>query len=310
MMGLLLLLALGLGLYASFLIASTYSTLRFPRRRTYSWAVSRGVPGDPGELTPALAFRRFGFESRGRRLIAWDIDGNCPTGPVAVLTHGWSDSKVGALARVSALAPMCSRIVAWDLPGHGESPGACELGMREGEDLVALLESLDGPGSARIVLFGWSLGAGVSLVAGNQWQNRDRLAGVIAEAPYRLVETPARNVMRAQRSPWRLNLPIAIWLIRRRAGVSAGALAQFDRAGWARELPCPLLVLYGTDDVVCPLEDARAIANAKAGGMLVEIEGARHNDVWARPGTRERAIDAVRQFLANPDQATGVGCSS
>lgn len=308
MMGLLLLLAIGLGLYASFLVASTYATLRFPRRRTYSWAVSRGVPGDPGELTPALTFRRFEFESRGGRLVAWDIEGNCPTGPVMVLTHGWSDSKIGSLARVSALAPMCSRLVAWDLPGHGESSGACDLGMRESEDLVRLLETLDPPKSARVMLFGWSLGAGVSLVAGNQWQESDRLAGVIAEAPYRCVSTPARNVMRVQRSPWRFNLPVAIRLIRWRARVSAGALRGFDRAEWAGSLPCPLLVLHGSADVVSPLNDAKAIANAKEDGLLVEVDGARHNDLWVKAGTRERAISAVRQFFEGSGQATGVGC--
>ncbi|MGH7243903.1 MAG: alpha/beta hydrolase [Phycisphaerales bacterium] len=304
MIGIVLLLAIGLAVYAAFLVVSTSLTLQYPPRRTYAWAVSRQLPGDPGELSPALNFRRFEFQSRGRRLIAWDIVGNDPDGPLIVLTHGWSDSKVGALSRIQALATMSSRLIAWDLPGHGESAGACELGLREPEDLLNLINSLEASIATRVVLFGWSLGAGVSLVAAE----KARVAGVIAEAPYRLVETPAARVMQLRGSPWKLNLPIAVRLVGLRARRSPSA--GFDRAEVARAVHCPVLVLHGTDDAVCPIEDARAIAGAASHSILVEVSGARHNDMWTNPKHAKLATDATRKFLEVLPQTAGVGRSS
>lgn len=306
MTGFLMLMAIGFALYAAFLVVSTLLTLQYPPRRTYAWAVSRRVAGEPSELAPPLEFRRFEFTSRGRPLIGWDIQGLHPAGPVVVLTHGWSDSKVGALSRVSALAPMCSRLIAWDLPGHGESAGVCELGLREAEDLLQLLRTIDSDGSVPVILMGWSLGAGVSLVAAKD----AKVVGVIAEAAYRFGDTPARNVMRARGSPWRMNLPMAIWLLRRRAGAGESAWRAFDRAAHAESLACPLLVLHGSADIVSPPDEARAIASKAKHAAYHEIPGARHNDMWTNPANREAATRIVRDFLERVSQATGVGCSS
>lgn len=299
MIGLTLLMAIGLVLYAGFLVASTLLTLQYPPRRTYAWAVAKRLPGDPGELAPSLVFRRFELTSGGRRLVAWDIQGLEPGGPLAVLTHGWSDSKVGALSRVSALAPLCSRLIVWDLPGHGESGGACELGLSEVDDLLRLLDSLDA--DRETVLMGWSLGAGVSLAAAV----RERVACVIAEAPYRMPATPATAVMQMRGSPWRANLPAALWLIGLRRGTPKSAWQGFDRAEFARKLQCPLLVIRGTEDAVCPRSDAVEIADAATESELVEIPSGRHNDLWTNPACRDRAADSVREFLSRVHQATG-----
>lgn len=306
MTGFLMLMAIGFALYAAFLVGSTLLTLQHPPRRTYAWAVSRNAAGEPGELSPPLGFRQFEFTSRGHRLVAWDIDGLNPTGPLVVLTHGWSDSRVGALSRVSALAPVCSRLIAWDLPGHGESPGVCELGLREAEDLLQLIRTIDRVEGVPVILMGWSLGAGVSIVAAKD----AKVMGVIAEASYRFGDTPARNVMRARGSPWRLNLPVALWIVRRRAGVDETAWRAFDRAAHAAMLGCPLLVLHGSADVVSPPDEARAIASRATHATFHEIPGAHHNDLWTNPGNREAATRIVRDFFERVVQATGVGRSS
>jgi len=303
MTGLFLLLAIGFAVYAAFLVVSTLLTLQYPPRRTYAWAVSRRLPGDPGEMSPPLEFQRFEFTSRGRKLIAWDIKGLRPDGPLIVLTHGWSDSKVGSLARVHALAPLASRLIAWDLPGHGESAGACELGLHEAEDLLRLLDSAESSREIPIVLMGWSLGAGVSLVAAAKF----KVAGVIAEAPYRFAQTPAVNVMRARGSPWQLNLPAALWLVKKRSGITNHDWRTFDRAERARSVPCPILILHGSDDTICPGAEASAIADAASHATLVEIPGARHNDMWTKETSREQATHATAVFLRSLNQTAGAG---
>lgn len=284
--GMLPVLALGLALYVGTLTLVTYRRLTRPPRRTYAWAVSKGVPGDPSELVTPRRFERFEFSREGLTLIGWSIDGDRPDGPVVVLTHGWADSKVGALRRVDAVAPCASRVIAWDLRGHGESAGTSTLGLRENEDLLALIETVES--GTPIVLFGWSLGAGVSLAAAAKCA---RVVGVIAESPYRLPQTPAGNVLAARSMPWRLNLPLALRLVG-----SGAAWRDFDRRAVAERLQVPLLVIHGETDAVSPVADGRAIAEAGRGEFVPLAAG--HNDVWTGDSADE-TTRAVQGFLAS-----------
>ena len=291
MLGLLFFLGFGLAILWLAMVIYPAWMLTHPPRRTYAAAVARGRPGDPSELPGGRSHRSWSFKSRGLEFPVWEVRGDAPSGPTIVLTHGWADSRIGGLVRTPALATLASRIILWDLPGHGEAPGICTLGTREVADLQALLDQL---GEAPVVLYGWSLGAGASLVAATQ---RPGIAAVIAEAPYRLPRTPARNVMSARGLPWRTNLGPALAALRAVAGNEL-APEVFDRAAYASRVGCPLLVLHGECDEVCPLEDGRAIAGAARNGRLAVIRGARHNDLWTDPDFARTSTEAVREFLS------------
>lgn len=285
MLGLLPLLALGLLIYTVVLTVATFRGLTRPARRGYAWAVSKGLPGEPSELSSPRRFDRFEFSRDGVAFVGWSIDGGSSAGPVVVLTHGWADSKVGGLTRAEAVAPCASRVIAWDLRGHGESGGTSTLGLEEKADLLALIETLES--DRPVVLFGWSLGAGVSIAAAVEC---DRVEAVIAESPYRLATTPARNVLLARFMPWRINLPLAMRLIG-----SASAWRRFDRCEIASRLRVPLLVLHGADDPVAPVDDGRSIAEAGRGELVTLPAG--HNDIWTGAAATS-AQDAVRAFLS------------
>lgn len=308
--GLLLLLATGLLLFVVSVSAITAWMLTHPPRRTYSWAVMRGVPGEPSEVRlaeGAAAFESWEFESRGRRLSVWDIRGRNPEGPVCVFTHGWGDSRVVALSRLPALLACCRRIVMWDLPGHGASPGVCTLGTRECDDLAALLARVagDDPPPPPLLLYGSSLGAGVSIVVAAANAARFGVVGVIAEAPYRVPRVPAERVLALRGLPWRWNVPIAmaglgLWLGHGLTWVRQTGAGGFDRVEHAAKLGVPLLVIHGTDDEVCPIEDGRAIAAAAPAGLgqIAEIEGAAHNNLWTEDRFIPACAGAVAEFVA------------
>lgn len=323
MVGLVKLLLVGLGLAVALAVHVVVRRLRNPPRRTYSSAVARGQPGDPGEVPPPLgpcAFRAFTFtapaDRSGRRveLPAWEIEGRDPAGPVIICTPGWGDSKIGVLARLGAMLPAASLVVAWDPAGLGESPAwtKCNLGTDADvaalEALVRLCAGGDDGIARPIVLMGWSLGAGVSIVAAAEHRFRSaesvaRIIAVIAEAPYRLAWTPARNVLRKARLPWRVNGPIAFaWLGWRLRGTVRWE--SFDRARFAADLPCPLLVLHGTLDDICPLDDGRAIASAARRNLFIPIEGAGHNNLWTEEPYATQCALAVRDFIAAAMRAT------
>ncbi len=290
-------------------MAQTAWTLTNPPRRTYSFALARGLPGDPGELPPALGgarpFETWTHRAQGVTLAVWELPGEAPRGPTVIFSHGWGESRIHALLRVEALIPHASRLVLYDLRGHGESTGRCTLGLLEAHDLRSLIDAVVGPapptGDAGpgVVLAGSSLGGGVSIAAA---ADDPRVIAVIAEGPYRAPQTPARAVMARSGLPWRLNLPPALGVLGLLRGqglawFSSRPCPPFDRALLAGRVRAPLLVLHGELDSVCPLSDGRAIADAAPHGRLAVIPGGGHSDLWTDARLRELAVYEVERFV-------------
>lgn len=317
--GLLILLGLGLAIGWVLLVGYTAWMLTHPPRRSYAWAVARSLPGSPDELrrpgapveseAARIRFAEWTFRSRGRELPVWEIEGDRADGPVMIITHGWADSRTVMLAsgRVPALMPMVSKLVLWDMPGHGDAPGVCSLGGGETRDLAELVERVAGGESARrVVLVGFSLGAAVTLRAySRQLVPRVASCALVLEAPYIAPEVPARNVLRMRGLPWRSNLWAGLTL----AGLISGhGLAGRPRRAWTRPpfpwlmgptLDVPTLIVQGTQDTVTPVDDSRAIAAAMPRARLVLIEGGRHTTLWNDPATAPATTSAVQEFLAS-----------
>ncbi len=303
-LGLLQLLAVGLIAATLLSAAHTARSLRRPPRRTYAWSVARRVAGDPSELDPPRAFEAFTFRGRVHDLPAWRVPGDDPDGPVVVLTHGWGSSRIGGLARLHAVLPFARAAVLWDLPGHGEAPGLSRLGVDEHLDLLGLLDAIAEPGGRTpAVLFGWSLGAGVSIRAAAENAGRHDVRAVIAVAPYLEASTPARAVIRLRGLPHRINLPLAMMALGVRLGVGPGWKGFARDRHAARLGEVPLTVIHGDADPICPSEDGRRIADAAPRGRFVTIPGGGHNDLWTDPELEPLAREAVRAALA------GVGAS-
>lgn len=345
MLDLLPILVLGLLLALAWLIVVTMRSLARPQRRTEAWAVARSRPADPSELPTPRRFETIDFKYNALESgPIWLIDGDNPSGPVVIFSHGWGESKIDVLQRIDALAPHCSRIIAWDLPGHGESPrGSSPLGTSEWNQLTHLVELAQGedldarsqeademdatledeadweaffnappkPGAPKVILYGYSLGAGVSIEVGADRPNR--IAAVIAESPYRLAATPARNMLTLKRLPWRINLPPAMFLLglwRHRGPRWTG----FDRAKLASDLRCPLLVIHGDADEISPIEDGQQIAEAAGtaplddstpdapgrptSGTFITLPGATHFDLWTDAQQAEARALASRAIAA------------
>ncbi len=300
-MGLFFLLALGAALFVLCASIGTAWFLTHPPRRTLAWALAKSQPADPSQLVDSRAFRDWSHTSRGHALRVWDIAGDRPDGPTVILTHGWGDSRLGGLARTPTAARFASRVVVWDLPGHGDSTGICSLGTREVADLLSLIDQLP-PGD--VILWGWSLGAGVSLSAA---VNHPRVTGVICESCYRLAGTPAANVLAARQLPWRMNLPLALGALGTVFGVGP-RWRGFDRREIASKLAGkkPVLTMHGGQDIVCPLTDADAI-NTAAHGQMAVIPAAGHNDLWSDPA---HAAECEAQILAFIAREAGGGAAS
>ncbi len=283
----------------------TVLALTRPPRRTYASALARGTPGDPGEV-PQWKNREWSawtFTHDQTPLAAWTIRGDDPLGPVFVLTHGWGDSKLGGLSRARALAPHASSLILWDQPAHGDSGGICSLGHNEPHALLTLLDTATTPRD-RVVLLGWSLGAGVSIAAAANTsalalQVTPRVIAVIAEAPYRLPRTPAANVLARHHLPRFPTLDLALAYVGVRCGAGA-AWPGFDRAQHARRLRVPLLVLRGELDDISPAADAAEIlaaTNTQPASRSVTVPAGRHHGLWTQPDSADLCLAETLDFL-------------
>lgn len=301
------LLRLTLFLSAGFLIwlaFTTWMTIRWlthPPRRGVAWAISRSRPSTPDELAPPRTGEEWFIVNKTHNIHCWYITGDAPSAPTLILTHGWGDSRITMLERVSHLAPHFSSILLWDLPGHGTSSGTCNLGTDEHKLLDTLIDALPHDPARTLVLYGYSLGAGISIHACDSWPTEfPPLRALILEAPYRFPITPAANVMHSIAAPWRINLQLALTCIGLDLGYgpSFARSPRFDRAALAAHVKAPTLILHGTADTICPMQDSRDIAAAIPHSTLVPIENAGHTDLWSRPETRRQALAAIHTLLA------------
>ena len=248
-------------------------------------------------------------------------------GPPVLLVHGFPHARrfwapmVAALGRgdgeVRAIAP--------DLRGFGDTPARAPMTLdQHADDLVALLDHL---GIARAVVCGLSMGGYVALALWRRHPGRVRalvLADTRATADddaQRAKRDELAEVARTRGSAavaeaqlagalgktTRAGDPARVEGLRQLMATASvdgivGALAAMrdrpDATGTLAGITVPTLVVVGTEDVLTPPKDARALAAGIPGATLVEIPAAGHVSAWERP---EAFADALRTFVAGLD---------
>ena len=175
-------------LLAATLIVLMARTLLRPRRMNDGRATVVLKRLSPGDLN--MPFEELSFQVRDERtgqslhLAAWWI----PCGRserTALLIHGYSDAKVGAIAWAPTLHALGWNVLAIDLRAHGQSEGVLSTaGYWERHDVAQIINQFRAMRPLQtqaLVLFGVSLGAAVALATAAL---RDDIAGVIMESPF------------------------------------------------------------------------------------------------------------------------------
>jgi len=246
-------------------------------------------------------------------------------GPPLILVHGLG----GAAANWTELVPLLvrrHRLLVPDLPGHGGSTALPAVaGLEPFADRVALVAEREGMLPAPVV--GHSLGgmvvlrmalrqpddvpalvlaAAAGLSVGNLW-GRNLLSVFSIIRPGRLA---ARYRSRVSRSPLLRRLIFGFVSVADPAGLTDEAVEGFLAAqllhtdvgsAWRalqaddpREeldaIRCPVLVLWGAEDVQLPLDDAFEYARRLHARLRV-IPGCGHLLIGERPEACDRAIE-------------------
>ncbi|MEU1365341.1 4-carboxymuconolactone decarboxylase [Streptomyces sp. NPDC005803] len=229
------------------------------------------------------------------------------------------DGQTAALARDH-------RVVRWELPGHGGTPGGLlPAGSGIAELAREVLRLADALGIERFAYAGISLGGAVGTWLAVHHPDRitslalvcssarfgeprawhERAALVRAEGTGPVARTAAARWFTADfaDSPAARAVLADLHDVDPHAYASlCEALAAYDLRGELGGITAPTLVVAGREDPATPVAHARELADAIPGATLVELPGASHLANVERPAPVRAAL--LNHFAALPDDAS------
>jgi pimeloyl-ACP methyl ester carboxylesterase len=212
-------------------------------------------------------------------------------GPSVLLVHGWEGTHADLDAFAAPLLARGARVVALDLPAHGES-GGTTASLPACAAAVAAVAAAAGPAAAVIAHSAGCPAAALAL-----------LRGMRAERAV-LIATPERyeRYVRWFAGEAGVDGDALIAALQRR-GVDAGSLVLSENAAG---LDVPALIVHSADDRTCDVRAARRVAAAWRGSEFLEVDGLGHSRILRDPAVIERITDFVR-FWDTPQPRFGVG---
>ena len=220
--------------------------------------------------------QRRDIATRHGRVAIWERG----TGPSVLLVHGWEGSARDMAAVAAQLSGM--RVIALDLPAHGESEGK-QLSIPQGAEVLLDVQQACGPFDAAVC---HSVGCAMTVEA-----VRDGLGlqALVLMAP------PARYLDYAygfgkQAGLDRAQIAAMLDALKQR-GLDVAAV---DTPKAAREIDLPVLVLHARDDGVIPHAIGQEVAAAFPKARFVSLEDGGHRRILGAPA----ALQALQEFLA------------
>jgi dipeptidyl aminopeptidase/acylaminoacyl peptidase len=257
---------------------------------------------DPGSL--GLAFETIRFPTAaGKTLHGWWIPSGRTEAPCVILVHGWGRNVERVLPYVEMLHPGGYDLLAFDARHHGSSDGDGHASMPKfSEDVRAAVEEVArrraaAGGAVRVGVLGLSVGGSAAIHAA---AHDPRIAAVVTVGAF---ADPADA--RATIGPhwWLLapGLPLAFWLIERRAGIRFRDISPETLIGRAR---ARFLLIHGAEDVVVPVAHARRLAAAAGASARPWImPGRGHSDTHREADMASRLAAFFHEALG----ASGFG---
>jgi len=230
--------------------------------------------------------------------------------PALVLIHGAGGDSSIWHAQISALAGE-RRVIAVDLPGHGQSGGKpADCAERYARWLKLLTHELELPA---FVLAGHSMGGCVAQQFARMYPQT--LRGLILAGTGLRFEIPAGYVdllrqdfdeaclvscRQAYAGPMTADVLERGRAMLHRNGPAVLArdlelCAGFDSTAWAHSLALPCLILCGVQDAITPIALSHRLAGAIADSTLCAVEAAGHMAMQEQPELFNRDIS---RFMA------------
>jgi pimeloyl-ACP methyl ester carboxylesterase len=217
------------------------------------------------------------------------------SGPAVILVHGWGGRASQLRHFVAPLRASGYRVLAFDAPGHGASPGS-ELSLPRFARVLSQVASELGPIDA---LVAHSFGAAASAAA---------MADGLKPARAVFIGPPSNELRWFDFFSEELALSaptkrLAKAAIEARVGA---AFEDFSAEAMGSRIDVPLLVLHDRLDREVPWEDGERIARVFPGARLLTTTGLGHRRILRSA----QVIESVVSFLAGrtPVEPLATGC--
>ncbi|MDP2136892.1 MAG: alpha/beta fold hydrolase [Candidatus Didemnitutus sp.] len=234
----------------------------------------------PREETYLESAQRFTISTPAGELAAWQW--GPAAGPLVGLVHGWGGHGAQLGAFVGPLVTAGFRVLTFDAPGHGDTPGNETHVPLLARTLVGIERTM-GPFFA---LIGHSMGAaGAAMICTLGSQPR----GLVLLAP------PLSQLERVTRVAGRLGLSDEVRAaflaaVERR---TAAKYPEVDLRVLARFAPCPLLVFHDPADTDTSFAGSEEIVGLWTGSRLVPCPGRGHYRILATPDIVRQAAEFI-----------------
>ncbi|HSB54866.1 MAG TPA: alpha/beta hydrolase, partial [Gemmatimonadales bacterium] len=221
---------------------------------------------------------RFSFSTSRGTLAAWAWG----SGPAVLLVHGWSSRTARFRVIAPALVNSGFRVVGYDHPAHGASPGKRTSLLEVSETLLEVTQQT-GPLHAAV---GHSLGGAAIAVALSRGLSLER---AVLIAPF------SASPDFVARFAEMVNLPAAA-RDRMIQNIESRFQMRFQDLyipSLVSKLTVPALIIHDREDLDIPFSEGEAIAKAWPGAEMVEAEGVGHHGIM-----RDEEVAArVARFL-------------
>ncbi|MBN6750025.1 alpha/beta hydrolase family protein [Micrococcus luteus] len=266
-------------------------TLRVGDRASWS-GIYYATPADAG-----LNARDITITTPAGPCPAWRIDGDPSTWAIHI--HGLGSTRAGTLRGTQAATELgySSLLVTYRNTTEGPrvGTGRSTLGHVETADVDEAIGYAVRRGAERIVLFGWSMGAAITLQLAARTRHDGLITALVLDSPVLdWAETIKANCSRSG-LPASAGLLAVPWLTLGPPAIMVGLpepipLRRFDWITRAAELATPTLILHGTNDSSAPIRLSKALRERRPELVTLETFDADHTLAWNSDPERWRAV--------------------
>jgi len=220
--------------------------------------------------------------SAGRQLARYQW-GN-PDAPGIMLIHGWNGRGLQLGAFAEPLVNSGLRVIAFDAPGHGDSPGSSTHIF----DYAQAIQDVAGASGMLSGAIAHSFGAPAVARALHQGLQLPRLITIAA---------PADAEFLVQRFADQLHIPAAVIDAMRSRIEQRFGMDIFQRLSTERMLSAmdiPGLIIHDRDDRDIPATHAQRLQDVWPNTQLIYTEGLGHNRILRDPAVIAAAADFLR----------------
>jgi hypothetical protein len=238
----------------------------------------------------------------GAVLRGWKVRANTPNGDWVLHYHGVGDSRMGVLSYAEMLLRNGYGVVMMDERAQGASGGEqATYGWKERADTRAIVSALLSREDVHCLFaLGESLGAAIALQSAAA---EPRIAGVVAESPFRNLREVSYDYVALKSGPWlgkTLLRPVsAVALLT--AQIEAGLpVDEISPEHSVAERAFPILLICGREVRSIPLRHSQAVFRAAAGPKeLWVVPGAGHSGaLGTAPEEFERRVISFFQKIS------------